>query len=215
MFWGSIWVFICKFLFLGTMADLNTITSFSILKHNFWDVSAIPGHHAANFGSKIKSEIVFYVDNSIYRKYSSINWVIIVAFIKWYMYCVFFPWIYKQYIMFRILCKVTQGLFVYRRIYFGWWLQRDKSRQHHSREEWQQAGGSWAQIFPLPSWSGESKLEMAWVFILSESPSSKATLLKFPQQHYRLWTQGSNTWDYGVFFIQTTSSQETLTSPQM
>lgn len=47
------------------MPDLNTVVSFSVLKHYFWDVSTIPAHHAADFGSKIKSEIIFYVDNSI------------------------------------------------------------------------------------------------------------------------------------------------------
>lgn len=47
------------------MADLNTVVFFSVLKRYFWDVSTIPDHHATNFGSKIKSEIIFYVDNSI------------------------------------------------------------------------------------------------------------------------------------------------------
>lgn len=47
------------------MADLNTVVSFFVLKHYFWDVTTIPAHHATNFGSKIKSEIIFYVDNSI------------------------------------------------------------------------------------------------------------------------------------------------------
>lgn len=65
MFWGSIWVFLCKIFFLERMADLNTVVSFFVLKHYFWDVTTIPAHHATNFGSKIKSEIIFYVDNSI------------------------------------------------------------------------------------------------------------------------------------------------------
>lgn len=47
------------------MPDLNTVVSFSVLKRYFWDVSAIPALHAANFGSKIKSEIIFYVENPI------------------------------------------------------------------------------------------------------------------------------------------------------
>lgn len=65
MFWGSLRVFMCNFFFLEKMPDLNTVVSFSVLKHYFWDVSAIPALHAANFGSKIKSEIIFYVENPI------------------------------------------------------------------------------------------------------------------------------------------------------